>query len=75
VGGLVKYCAIELNKRAFMLRTGDVAVFPVECCSSECRTEYSCKLTTGAGNMSLFPYSEPFKILNVYQLELGLYKY
>jgi hypothetical protein len=72
---LLNYFAIELKKWGYLLRIGDVAVCPVDCCCiSDCRTEASCKVTACADNASLFPYTEPFQMLNVHQLNSGLHK-
>ena len=72
--GLLKYFTIELKMWASLLRTGDVKVFPVDCCcSSECRTAASCKLTACADNTILFLHSEPFQRFYVYQLKPGLH--
>jgi len=72
--GSLMYFAIELKKWASLLHTGDVDVFPVDCCcSSDCSTAASCKVTACADNNSPFPYTEPFQRLYVYQLKPGLH--
>jgi len=73
--GLLNYFTIELKKWACLLCTGDVAVFPVDCCcGSDCWTEASCKVTVWADNTIMFQYTEPFQRLNVCHLNLGLHK-
>jgi hypothetical protein len=70
---LLNYFVIELKKWAGLLHTGDVDVFSVDCCcSSECSTAASCKVTACADNTSLFPHIEHFERLYVYQLKPGL---